>query len=238
MVIGIVMARKGSKGKNLWDAGGKPLVYWAARALKQARSVDVVAVSTDDEDIKEAAASGGARVFLSRPEDLCQDNSNLGEGIKWSVERLAEVVGTPELVAVTLGNVVFDTGRQIDEMVALLRSRPDADSVMPVWKADHHFPHYAYKINAGGFVEPVYPRPPVGSNRGEQPPAYYHNERVRVFRPRTLVIEGNPLYPGPCWWSGSKCLPYVHALDDSLDVHSEFDRAYSDWWLKTYGGAE
>jgi YrbI family 3-deoxy-D-manno-octulosonate 8-phosphate phosphatase len=76
--IAVIPARGGSKGipgKNLRTVGGVPLVVRAVRAAKAARTIDLVVVSTDDEEIASAATGAGA-VVVRRPDDLSGDTAS------------------------------------------------------------------------------------------------------------------------------------------------------------------
>jgi N-acylneuraminate cytidylyltransferase/CMP-N,N'-diacetyllegionaminic acid synthase len=76
-IIAVILARGGSKGiprKNLADLGGKPLVaHMITHALNTSTHMDVV-VSTEDEEISEAAKQFGAQVPFMRPKELAKDD--------------------------------------------------------------------------------------------------------------------------------------------------------------------
>ena len=63
LVVAIIPARGGSKGvprKNLRRVGGVPLVARAIAAAQAAESIDLVVVSTDDDEIAATANEWGA----------------------------------------------------------------------------------------------------------------------------------------------------------------------------------
>ena len=63
MILGHIGVRKGSKGlpgKNFKLICGKPLVDWSLEQLFDHPEIDVVVVSTDDEEIFKHAVSKGA----------------------------------------------------------------------------------------------------------------------------------------------------------------------------------
>ena len=73
--LAVVAARGGSKGiphKNLVDLCGKPLIAWTVSQAGAAAGVDVVAVSSDSDDILAAAEAAGA-VGVRRPNDISGD---------------------------------------------------------------------------------------------------------------------------------------------------------------------
>ncbi|HMP94993.1 MAG TPA: acylneuraminate cytidylyltransferase family protein, partial [Phnomibacter sp.] len=61
-ILGIIPARGGSKGvprKNIRLLGGKPLLFYTAQRALEAKYLDSVIVSTDDEEIAEVASKLG-----------------------------------------------------------------------------------------------------------------------------------------------------------------------------------
>ncbi|MBT2473678.1 acylneuraminate cytidylyltransferase [Microbacterium sp. ISL-103] len=76
-VVAIIPARGGSKGvprKNLRRVGGVPLVERAVRSAL-AGGIDLVVVSTDDDEIAMVSAAAGARV-VRRPADISGDTAS------------------------------------------------------------------------------------------------------------------------------------------------------------------
>lgn len=86
--IVIIPARGGSKGiprKNLRPLGGVPLISYSIKAALQSTLVDVVVVTTDDEEIALLAERFGAHV-INRPSQLADDTTTLDPVIKHAVE--------------------------------------------------------------------------------------------------------------------------------------------------------
>jgi CMP-N-acetylneuraminic acid synthetase len=76
-VLAVIPARGGSKGvarKNLRPVGGIPLIGRAIAAANAVPMVDLVVVSTDDDEIAFSARSYGAEV-VARPADLATDTA-------------------------------------------------------------------------------------------------------------------------------------------------------------------
>ena len=83
MIVGHIGARKGSKGvpgKNFRTLNGKPLIDWSLDQLLGNPRIDVVIVSTDDEDIYRHARSKQTLDIGMRPPELCTDTAS-----KWMV---------------------------------------------------------------------------------------------------------------------------------------------------------
>jgi CMP-N-acetylneuraminic acid synthetase len=74
-VLAVIPARGGSKGipgKNIRDLSGKPLVAYSIEAALQSKTVQRIAVSTDDQKIADISISFGAEVIY-RPADISGD---------------------------------------------------------------------------------------------------------------------------------------------------------------------
>lgn len=91
-VVAIIPARGGSKGvpgKNIAPVGGVPLVARAVRSCLRATSIDVVVVTTDDDEIAAEARKAGARV-VQRPTDLSGDGASSESAILHALDALAD----------------------------------------------------------------------------------------------------------------------------------------------------
>lgn len=91
-VLAIIPARGGSKGiprKNVLPLAGKPLIVWTIEAAREARRVNRVVVSTDDDEIAEVAAAAGAET-VRRPAELAGDRTPTEPVLIHVVETLRE----------------------------------------------------------------------------------------------------------------------------------------------------
>lgn len=119
--VAIIPARGGSKGvprKNIQRVGGVPLIARAVRAAWAAPGIDVVVVSTDDDEIAAVAEAAGARV-VRRPAALSGDTATSESAILHAIDELersgeaAEIVAflqatSPFIPAGALGTAVAD----------------------------------------------------------------------------------------------------------------------------------
>ena len=75
-IVAVIPARGGSvrvPKKNIALINGKPLIAYAIEAAKQSKYVSRVIVSTDSDEIANAAIQHGAEVPFKRPSDLAED---------------------------------------------------------------------------------------------------------------------------------------------------------------------
>jgi len=116
----VILARGGSKGvpgKNVARVGGVPLVVRAIRSALAASSVDLVAVSTDSEEIAIVAGAAGAEI-IQRPAELASDTSTSEAALLHAVEHFREE-GTPlDIIVFIQPTSPFILAGDIDAAVA------------------------------------------------------------------------------------------------------------------------
>lgn len=89
-VVAIIPARGGSKGvprKNLRRVGGVPLVERAVRTAQETDGIDLVVVSTDDDEIAAVSRAAGARV-VRRPAEISGDTASSESAILHALDEL------------------------------------------------------------------------------------------------------------------------------------------------------
>jgi len=103
--IAVIPARKNSKGlprKNIRLLGGRPLISWSIDLALRTSNIDRVVVSTDDRELAEIALDWGAEVPFIRPQRLASDTADLGEAIRYTLNRMQEEESYVAPVQVTL----------------------------------------------------------------------------------------------------------------------------------------
>lgn len=91
MIVGVILARKGSKRlprKNILPFAGVPLVEWTIMAAMKSRSLDKVIVSTDDPEVAKIAFRNKA-ICLPRPSELALDATTSYEALEHVINILA-----------------------------------------------------------------------------------------------------------------------------------------------------
>jgi CMP-N-acetylneuraminic acid synthetase len=89
MILGVIPARKGSKGienKNTYHLCGKQLIEYTVEAAKKSK-LDSVLITTDD--IAILNEYGG----INRPSDLCQDGILMNPVIQHAVKEFEKSIG-------------------------------------------------------------------------------------------------------------------------------------------------
>lgn len=212
-VLGLIPARGGSKGiprKNLAVVGGRPLLVWTVEAARGANELTRTVVSTDDDEIAEAA---GVEV-LRRPPALAEDGTPMVAVVRHAVEALA-----PDVIVVLQPTSPLRRSEHIDAAVQQLLGS-SADAVVSVVEVPHAYrPESLMDVVDGHVV----PRGIVGT-RQEKPQVYARNgPAVLALRADRLTED---LY-------GGDCRAYVMDERDSLDVDSPFDLELADLLLRS-----
>jgi len=140
--VAVVLARGGSKGvpgKNVARVGGVPLVARAVAAARAASAIEVVAVSTDDAAIAEAATAAGA-VVIDRPIALADDQASSESALAHAVLAL-DLPELPSVVVMIQPTSPFITSAELDALVAAITDGADsAFTAAPfhgfVWRQD------------------------------------------------------------------------------------------------------
>jgi len=134
-VLALIPARGGSKGvpgKNLRHVGGRSLIERAVAAARDSGVVDRILVSTDSEEIAEAAAKAGAEVPFLRPPELASDRAPMTPVIRHAITAFEFHAGISiDTLVFTEPTVPFRTADHVAEAVSRYR-QGDCRSVVSV----------------------------------------------------------------------------------------------------------
>jgi len=206
-VLALIPARGGSKAlprKNVRLLAGKPLIAHSIGHALAAETVTRTIVSTDDEEIAEAARAAGAEVTFMRPAELAQDDSRDLGVFQHALLWLHENEGySPELVVHLRPTHPVRRVERIDEAVRALAADPSADSVRSV-SGPEQTPYKMWRV-AGGYLEPLLEVEglPDAHSRPRQllPEVWWQNGYVDVVRTQTILeLES---------MTGVRILPFV-----------------------------
>jgi len=150
--LAVIAARGGSKGiphKNLLDLCGKPLIAWTVEQARAARGVDVVAVSSDSDQILAAAEAAGA-VGVRRPDDISGDLASSESAWLHALDAIDERMGRFErIVALQATSPIREPG-DIENALSTF-DRDHLDSLLSVCEVEDYF---NWRIGASG-PEPI-----------------------------------------------------------------------------------
>jgi CMP-N,N'-diacetyllegionaminic acid synthase len=181
-VLGIVPARGGSSRvprKNLARLGGRTLVRRALVTALAAGCLDVVALSSEDDEIL-AEAGGLDVVALRRPPELATDTARAAEFALHALQALDDPDSPFDAVAIVQCTSPFTAPQDVAGAVELLE-RTGAESVVTVSRIDAAHHPAKLKVLDGDRLLPFLEDDRLTPSH-ELPPLWARNGSVYVFR--------------------------------------------------------
>ena len=155
-IVAIITARgnsRGLKNKNIVKVCGKPLISYVITALKKAKSVDKVIVTTDSPAIAGISKKYGAEVPWLRPASLARHNTPTYPVIAHAVKKLQEEGYKADYALTVQPTSPLLQPQQVDKAVSLAIKKK-ADSVITACPLSHDcHPYNIRTINSGGIVK-------------------------------------------------------------------------------------
>jgi N-acylneuraminate cytidylyltransferase/CMP-N,N'-diacetyllegionaminic acid synthase len=222
-VLGLVTARGGSKGlpgKNLRDLCGRPLIAWSIDAVLQSQFIDDLVVSTDSQEIANAARGYGAEVPFLRPHELATDTTT-------SVDVIVHAISWLQTAGREYGYIVLieptSPLREPQDIDAALRQMVDAnaDAIVSVCRAETTHPVFMYRRDCQGLLTPYAGGAGATPRRQDTEPVFflegtvYASKIATLLEQRTFCHEGTLGYEVPKWKS-----PEIDDIIDFLLVES------------------
>lgn len=216
-VLAVVVGRGGSKGlprKNVLPLLGTPVIAWTVKAAKQSRYLDRVVVSSDDEEIIQAAVAAGAEAPFRRPAELATDTVTVNPVIIHALDALDEHF---DLVVLLQASSPLRTAEDIDACIEKLITT-GAPTCLSVHETAAP-PHQTFTMEPAGNLKTVIGERLGDFRRQELPDTYQLNGAVSVLRvdwfrehlalwvPETVGCE----------------IPFARAID--IDNKTDFDLA-------------
>jgi CMP-N,N'-diacetyllegionaminic acid synthase len=146
--LAVIAARGGSKGipfKNLLDICGKPLIAWTVMQAAAARGVDVVAVSSDSDNILAAAEAAGA-VGVRRPDAISGDLDSSESAWLHALDSLDGKLGPFERIVALQATSPIRESADIEQALQTFE-RDKLDSLLSVCEVEDYF---NWRIGARG----------------------------------------------------------------------------------------
>jgi CMP-N,N'-diacetyllegionaminic acid synthase len=189
--VAIIPARGGSKGiprKNLVDICGKPLIAWSILQARNARHIDSVWVTSDDEEILAVAESYGARP-ICRPAEISGDQASSESAWLHGLEVIeAQGVDIDLVVAMQATSPIRESS-DLDRGLQTLREK-GYDSLLSVAEVEDFF---TWRIGDDGGAESVNYDYRNRKRRQQIEKRYLENGSFYIFRPQQLLSNKNRL---------------------------------------------
>lgn len=230
-VVAIVPARGGSKSipkKNIRLLGNVPLLAYSIAAGLQSSLVDRVIVSTDSEEIAEAALVWGAEVPFLRPSALAEDDTTDFPVFEHALRWLEENEGYRADMAVQLRPTSpLRPPRLLDEAIDILFRHPEADSVRGVTPSGQN-PFKMWRIE-NGVLQPLLKldlTEPYNRPRQSLPETFWQTGHVEVIRYETIVRKKS--------LTGDMILPCVVSPEYAIDLDNLYQWEFAEHVLANW----
>ena len=155
-VLGIITARKGSKGlknKNLLKLNGYPLIYWPIKAFKNSKYIDDFILSTDSTKILKIANKFGCKTPFVRPANLAKDNSSSIDVVIHAINFFKSKNILFDYVALLEPTSPLTTSKDIDKAIIKLKKHKLANSIVGISKIVNNHPDFNIKINNKSIIK-------------------------------------------------------------------------------------
>jgi len=219
------------KDKNILDLFGKPVLHYPAKAGRLSQVVNEWYCSSDDEKILLAAEKEGYQRIV-RPDELARPDS---QHIECILHALDIMENKPDILIVILANNVTVKTEWITDCVNMMKNDMKISAVVPVYEENDLHPLRAKTLNADGSLSPyVSTGGKISTNRQELPTCYFLSHNFWVLNVKSLLsdVEGQ----APWTFMGNNIHPYV--VDESIDIHEEWDLIKAKLWLEENGLAK
>jgi CMP-N,N'-diacetyllegionaminic acid synthase len=210
-VLAVIPARGGSKAvprKNIRPLAGVPLIGWTIRAAQQARTVDRVIVSSEDDEIVRIARSLGCETPFVRPVELARDETSSLDVVLHAMDHLPEY----DYVVLLQPTCPFRTNEDIDGCVRTCVER-GAPSCVSVTDIDTS-PNCLYLVQEAGLLVPLLGWSAADKRRQAFPSCVRLNGAVYVTQ--TDWLRRNRTFVN------ARTVPYRMPQDRSLDIDTAF----------------
>src|SRR3990167_6754040 len=186
-ILAIIAARKNSKrlsNKHLLKIGKVKIIDYVIKDALKAKLIDQVCVSTDDEKIMRLVHRKYPDVnIFERPSEFATDTARLEDAIRNVAEKYWEIFRLKwDIVVILQGNCPFKKEGDIDKVIKLLISNPDAHSAVSVtnYEKPLEWALYGTKWARKKFDATSY-------RTQTCMPYYYVNGSIQVIRLETLM---------------------------------------------------
>ena len=218
-VLGVIPARGESKGvprKHLKPLAGKPLIAYILGAALQAKTLDRVIVSTEDEEIATVARGYGAEVPFLRPQELAGDEVSLIPVVKHAVEQLDRMGWKADIVVSLQPTSPLTEPGDIENAVNKM-IKTGCDSVVSIRQINQPHPYWAMKLHEDRLF-PLYAEGFRFLQRQDLPSLYALTGAIYV-RKKELLEK----WSGRDFALGEDVRAIIMDKEKSIDINSPLD---------------
>jgi len=228
-VTAFVFARGGSKGvrrKNLRLCGGKSLLARAVGVALDVEEVGRVIVSTEDQEIADAARACGAEVPFMRPAALAEDTA--AEWLAWrhAIQAVEQIDGRKLDVFLSVPTTApLREAEDVRRCLLALRDS-DADIAITVTPARRH-PSFNMVAIENGLARLVMP-PAKAVVRRQQAAPVYDITTVAYAARTEFIMRASGIFEG-------KVAAAIVPEERAIDIDTELDLEIAEFLLGRRG---
>jgi CMP-N,N'-diacetyllegionaminic acid synthase len=214
-MMAIIPARGGSKGlprKNLRPLGGIPLIAWTIKAAKESPLIDLVVVTSDDQEILDIATKFGTDVIIKRPPHLATDDATTSDAVR----HVFETLQYPENFVLLQPTSPLRNEQHVTACIKFFRSSK-AKSVVSVTKSTES-PYWTFTIESQ-ILTRVVKTDQFFDQRQKLPTTFVLNGAIYVWETNHFLQNGDFVSP--------ITRAFEMPADVSIDIDSieDFERA-------------
>lgn len=216
----LITARGGSKGipgKNIKPFLGKPLLYYAIDTARELAPDTNICLSTDADDIIQAAEAYGLTVPFKRPDALATDQAGSYEVLLHAVNFYKQAGIHYDTVVLLQPTSPFRTASHVREAMTLYSS--DLDMVVSVMESDLNPYYNLFEENASGYLHRS--KESAFTRRQDCPAVYAYNGAVYVINVASLEQHSLSQF--------SHIRKYVMSTADSIDLDTPLDWQFAEF---------
>lgn len=229
-VIGFITARGGSKGvprKNLQNLDGHPLIAYMIRAALDAKTLDRLVFSTEDEEIAEVARSYGIEVPFLRPRKFAEDHVTGIDVAQHMVQAMDESGDRGDVFVHMFPTSPFVPADKIDAIVRMVTEK-GCDSGLAVRKVEHEHPARMLSLDDAGIATPMFARFAKMQNVNRQDLNKIYCRAGAVYARQRALLE---TVDNSTFALGSKLGAVVLSDFESINIDRQIDFAMSEFAL-------
>jgi len=221
-VLGIIPARGGSRSiirKNLKHLQGKPLLSYTITEALRAKRLQMVIVSSDDDEIISTSRKYGAEVPFVRPQHLASDNALAIDVVQHAVDTLESKGEKFDIIVMLQPTSPLRIAEDIDNCIDLLISTK-ATSVISVERVGANHPFRMKLIDSEGRLHDYANEVVENLPRQKLPEIYIRNGAIYATRRDVLINERS--------FKGRDSRAYVMPPERSVNIDEEVDFILAD----------
>ena len=221
--IAIIPARGGSKGiprKNVRLLAGKPLICYTIERALESKNIDIVVVSTEDEEIAEVSKKCGAEI-IKRPAELAEDKTPTIDVVFHALGSFEQNEYIDLIIVLIQPTSPLRNTKDIDSAIELFLNA-DCESVVSVCEVGHP-PHWCFKIEEG-YLKSLFGGTYLRMRRQDLEAVYMPNGAIYVSTPQTL-------YKYKSFYC-NHTIPYIMPTRRSIDIDNEIDFMLAELLIK------